>query len=94
MVLDRAMTGAAFLAYVRQLLAPTLRKGDIVVMDNLPAHKITGVRQEIEAAGARLLGEHKGSTGEPDPTDRTALALVAGAAFVSEALAAGALPRQ
>jgi transposase len=55
MVLDGAMTGAAFLAYVRQLLAPTLRKGDIVVMDNLPAHKITGVRQEIEAAGARLL---------------------------------------
>jgi transposase len=55
MVLDGAMTGAAFLAYVRQLLAPTLRKGDIVVMDNLPAHKITGVRQEIEAAGAKLL---------------------------------------
>jgi hypothetical protein len=53
-------------------------------MDNLPAHKITGVRQEIEAAGARLLGEQKGSTGEPDPTDRTALALVAGTAFVSE----------
>jgi transposase len=55
MVLDGAMTGAAFLAYVRQLLAPTLRKGDIVVMDNLPAHKITGVRQAIEAAGAMLL---------------------------------------
>jgi transposase len=49
------MTGAAFLAYVRQLLAPTLRPGDIVVMDNLPVHKIAGVRQEIEAAGARLL---------------------------------------
>jgi transposase len=55
MVLDGAMTGAAFLAYLRQLLAPTLRPGDIVVMDNLPAHKITGIRQEIEAAGARLL---------------------------------------
>ena len=55
MVLDGAMTGAAFLAYVRQLLAPTLRNGDIVVMDNLPAHKIIGVRQEIEAAGAKLL---------------------------------------
>lgn len=55
MVLDGAMTGAAFLAYVRQLLAPTLRNGDIVVMDNLPAHKITGIRQEIEAAGAKLL---------------------------------------
>jgi transposase len=55
MVLDGAMTGAAFLAYFRQLLAPTLRPGDIVVMDNLPAHKITGIRQEIEAAGARLL---------------------------------------
>jgi transposase len=55
MVLDGAMTGAAFLAYVRQLLAPTLRNGDVVVMDNLPAHKIAGVRQQIEAAGARLL---------------------------------------
>ena len=53
MVLDGAMTGAAFLAYVRQLLAPTLRNGDIVVMDNLPAHKITGVRQEIEAGRSK-----------------------------------------
>jgi transposase len=55
MVLDGAMTGAAFLAYVRHLLVPTLCKGDIVVMDNLPAHKITGIRQTIEATGASLL---------------------------------------
>jgi transposase len=55
MVLDGAMTGEAFLAYVRQLLAPTLRPGDIVVMDNLPAHKVGGVRRTIEAAGASLL---------------------------------------
>lgn len=54
MVLDGPMNGAAFLAYVEQVLAPTLRPGDVVVMDNLPAHKRTGVRDAIEAAGARL----------------------------------------
>jgi transposase len=55
MVIDGAMNGAAFLAYVRQLLVPTLSHGDIVVMDNLPAHKVGGVREAIENAGARLL---------------------------------------
>jgi len=54
MVLDGAMHGAAFLAYVEQVLVPTLRPGDIVVMDNLPAHKPAAVRQAIETAGAEL----------------------------------------
>jgi transposase len=54
MVLDRAMTGAWFLAYVQQVLAPTLTVGDIVVMDNLPAHKSAAVRKAIEATGAEL----------------------------------------
>jgi transposase len=54
MVLDGPMTGPAFLAYVEQVLAPTLEPGETVVMDNLPAHKIAGVRAAIEAAGARL----------------------------------------
>lgn len=54
MVLDGPMNGAAFLAYVEQLLAPTLRPGQVVVMDNLPAHKVAGVRTVIEATGARL----------------------------------------
>jgi transposase len=49
------MNGDAFLAYVEQVLVPTLRPGDIVVMDNLRAHKVPGVRQIIEAAGAKLL---------------------------------------
>ncbi len=48
------MHGAAFLAYVEQLLVPTLKPGDIVVMDNLPAHKPTAVRQAIEKVGAEL----------------------------------------
>ena len=52
MVLDGAMHGAAFLAYVEQVLVPTLEPGDIVVMDNLPAHKPRAVRRAIEAAGA------------------------------------------
>ena len=54
MVLDGAMNGTAFLAYVEQVLVPTLSPGDIVVMDNLPAHKNSGVRSAIEAAGASL----------------------------------------
>lgn len=55
MVLDGAMNGPAFLAYVEQVLVPTLAPGDIVVMDNLPAHKLIGVGTAIEAAGAKLL---------------------------------------
>jgi transposase len=55
MVLDGPMTGPAFLAYVRQVLVPTLRQGDIVVMDNLPAHKIAEIRAAICAAGAQVL---------------------------------------
>jgi len=54
MVLDGAMHGAAFLAYVEQVLVPTLKPGDIVVMDNLPAHKPLAVRRAIEAASAEL----------------------------------------
>jgi transposase len=55
MVLDGAMNGVAFLAYVEQVLVPELEPGDVVVMDNLPAHKVGGVREAIEAAGACLL---------------------------------------
>ncbi len=55
MLLDGPMHGLAFRAYVEQVLVPELSPGDIVVMDNLPAHKVTGVRQAIEAAGAHLL---------------------------------------
>jgi len=53
-VIDGPMNGSAFLAYVEQILAPSLKSGDIVVMDNLSAHKVPGVREAIEAAGARL----------------------------------------
>jgi transposase len=54
MVLDGPMTGDWFLAYVQQILVPTLRRGDIVILDNLSAHKRADVRQAIEAAGASL----------------------------------------
>jgi len=54
MVLDGAMHGAAFLAYVEQVLMPTLIPGDIVIMDNLPAHKSAAVLHAIEDAGAEL----------------------------------------
>ena len=55
MVLDGAMNGTAFKAYVEQVLAPSLRPGDIVVMDNLSSHKVDGVRKAIKMAGAFLL---------------------------------------
>ena len=53
-VYDGAMNGTVFLAYIEQVLVPTLKHGDIVVMDNLPAHKASGVRDAIEQAGAQL----------------------------------------
>ena len=55
LVVDRAINGTIFVAYVEQVLAPTLRPGDLVVMDNLSSHKVTGVREAIEARGASLL---------------------------------------
>jgi len=55
LVVDGAINGELFLSYVRQQLAPTLLHGDIVVMDNLSAHKVAGVRQAIEAADAQVV---------------------------------------
>lgn len=52
LVVDGAINGAVFHAYVEQRLAPTLRRGDVVIMDNLGGHKVAGVRQAIEARGA------------------------------------------
>lgn len=54
MTVNGAVDGVVFLSYVREVLCPTLSEGDIVVMDNLRAHKVAGVREAIEAAGARL----------------------------------------
>jgi transposase len=54
MMIEGAMNGEIFLAYIEQCLAPTLGRGDIVVMDNLPAHKVAGIREAIEAVGAEL----------------------------------------
>jgi transposase len=51
-VLEGAMNGPMFLAWVKQFLVPTLKRGDIVAMDNLPVHKVAGVAEAIEAAGA------------------------------------------
>ena len=55
MVFEGAMTGEMFVAYLEQCLVPTLKRNDIVVMDNLRAHKVAGVREAIEAAGHTLL---------------------------------------
>ena len=53
-VFDGPINGVTFLAYVEQVLVPTLRRGDIVIMDNLGSHKGKAVRHAIQAAGARL----------------------------------------
>lgn len=55
MTVDGATDGLVFRAYVERVLCPTLRRGDIVVMDNLGAHKVSGVREAIEGRGAKLI---------------------------------------
>jgi transposase len=54
MMLDGPMDGDAFRVYIADFLVPTLKRGDIVIMDNLPSHKVTGIKEAIEAAGAKL----------------------------------------
>ena len=54
MLLDGPMNRDAFEAYAEQVLAPTLQPGDVVILDNLPAHKSANARAVIEAAGATL----------------------------------------
>jgi transposase len=54
-LMDGPVTGERFRAYVSQTLVPTLQPGDTVILDNLSAHKVAGVREAIEAAGAHLL---------------------------------------
>jgi transposase len=53
-VFDGPMNGPTFVSYVQQCLAPTLDRRDTVIMDNLASHKVAGVREAIEATGARL----------------------------------------
>lgn len=54
MTVNGAVDGEVFLVYVREVLSPTLSEGEVVVMDNLSAHQVAGVREAIEAKGARL----------------------------------------
>lgn len=55
MTIEGGTSGAVFLAYVREVLVPELRAGDIVIMDNLAAHHVAGVKEAIEGAGASVL---------------------------------------
>ena len=57
MVLDGPMNGAWFLGYVEQVLVPTLSPGDVVILDDLPAHKGAAVREAIEGVDGGLFGE-------------------------------------
>ena len=54
MLIKGAMNGEAFLAYIEQCLVPTLKRRDIVVVDNVPFHKVAGVEETIQAVGASL----------------------------------------
>ena len=54
MVMDGAINGDYFKAYVKNVLVPTLRPGDVVILDNLSSHKVAGVREAIEAVGATV----------------------------------------
>lgn len=54
-VLDGPIDGEAFRTYVQRVLTPTLRRGDVVVLDNLPAHKVAGVREAITVRRAQIL---------------------------------------
>jgi transposase len=55
MTINGAVDGVVFKLYVAEVLCPTLSRGDIVVLDNLPAHKVAGVKELIEAKGAKLI---------------------------------------
>jgi transposase len=55
MMIEEPTDGDVFLAYTGQVLCPALKAGDVVVMDNLSSHKVAGVRELIEGAGAELL---------------------------------------
>ena len=55
LVIDGAVNGALFLNYVKQHLAPALKPGDILILDNLSSHKVSGVRDALEAVGARIM---------------------------------------
>ena len=55
MTIESPTDGDVFLAYLEQVLCPRLRPGQVVIMDNLSAHKVQGVREQIEARGARLI---------------------------------------
>ena len=55
MTIEAATDGEIFPAYLDEVLCPKVRPGDVVVMDNLSSHKVRGVRERIEAAGAQLL---------------------------------------
>jgi transposase len=55
MVVDGAINGELFLAYVNKILLPTLREGDIVVLDNLSSHKVAGVKEAIASVGAKVV---------------------------------------
>ena len=54
LVIDGPMNATIFVTYLKECLAPKLKRGDVVIMDNLPVHRVAAVREVIEEAGAKL----------------------------------------
>jgi transposase len=67
-VLEGAMNGEMFRAYVEQILTPTLKRGDIVFMDNVPVHKVAGVREAAREFAAE--GQSPSDSKQSEPGDR------------------------
>lgn len=88
-LLDGPMTGVRFRRHVEETLVPTLKHGDTVVLDNLPAHKVSGIRERIETAGARLLYLPAYS---PEPKDREATSIRSNAPLPSSRPVCGPRP--
>lgn len=66
LVLDGPMNATIFVTYLKECLAPKLKRGDVVIMDNLPVHRVAAVREVIEEAGAKLRYLPKYSPSQPD----------------------------
>lgn len=70
MLLEGPMTGQSFSAYVDQVLAPTLKRGDILIMDNVPTHKVRGVREALRIQGV-LVPEFPPYSPDLNPIEQT-----------------------
>ena len=70
LVLDGPMNATTFVAYLKECLVPKLKRGDVVMMDSLPVHRVAGVREVIEAAGAPNIPRISTRSSKPSANSR------------------------